>query len=478
MKRFGLRAQFIVVIAVFLLLIFAAISYVLIRNNITTFRNNLRQESKAFAALATKPIGDTYVLYHDAGSLKITEQIENFSSLDPAISNVSVVDVNGKLLFSQAHNNKEPVSVNDAGSFDPVYKTEKSGALKRVIYPYFEESGAHRYSLVYDISSVNIDRNIRDITRSIIVFCLAALLISAILVYLLIRQLFLVPLQKISKQALAISAGNLSQPIEIGRRDEIGDMAMAVSKMATTLKDDINKLQGLDKLKTEFMIIASHNLRTPIGVINGYIDILKDKDLPEDAKQMINMMGASNRELSAFAEDLLTISQIENSDKATPMNKEPVVMNDFINDIVKDFSVLATNKGVAFEAHIPDYQQEIMLNRMNFRSAVWNILDNALKFTSVNGKITLEVVLRGNEMVLSVEDTGIGISDEELPRLFTKFHRGTDIFRYNFEGTGIGLYATKLIVDQHGGNIEVKSTYGKGTIVTITIPISNAVKTL
>jgi signal transduction histidine kinase len=333
----------------------------------------------------------------------------------------------------------------------------------------------HRYSVVYDVSSASIDKNIRDITISIARFSIIALIVSAILTYLLINYLFLIPISKLSQQALAISAGNLDEQIAVKQRhkDEIGDLTIAVAKMTTSLKQDIVKLQELDKLKTEFMIIASHNLRTPITVLTGYIELLQNIEMPEQAKKFLSVMQTNSIELGRFAEELLTISQVETA-KETVLEKEVFELSPFLEDIIDEFKVLADNKEVAFVWQIPQITQQLEANRLNLRSAIWNILDNALKFTAEGGRISFEAILRGNELVISIEDNGIGIPAAEQAKLFTKFHRGTSVMHYDYRGTGIGLYATKLIIDKHNGTVQVTSTEGKGTIVTIGLPLGTA----
>jgi signal transduction histidine kinase len=468
--RIGLKAKFIVVIAVFLILVFGMISFILLRNNIDVFRENLRRETRAFATLATTPIGDAFTLYKDSGRIKITSQVEHFTDLDSSITNVSVINGDGHVEYTQKEEQKPVISPAEASSFEPVYKLD-NGKMRQIIYPYFESSGVHRYSVVYDVSSASIDKNIHDISISIARFSIIALIISALLTYLLINSLFLIPLSKLSQQALAVTAGNLDQHIAVKQRhkDEIGDLTIAVDKMATSLKQDIVKLQELDKLKTEFMIIASHNLRTPLSVLAGYIELLQGIEMSDQAKKFLDIMQSNSRQLGRFAEELLTISQVETT-KETVLAKEKFPLHSFLQGIIDEFKTLADNKGLTFAWQIPQIDQELEADRLNLRSAIWNILDNALKFTASGGRISLEAILRGNELVISIEDNGIGIPAAEQAKLFTKFHRGTSVMHYDYGGTGIGLYATKLIIDKHNGTVQVNSTEGKGTIVTISVP--------
>ena len=108
----------------------------------------------------------------------------------------------------------------------------------------------------------------------------------------------------------------------------------------------------------------------------------------------------------------------------------------------------------------------------HLRSALWNLIDNAIKFTHQGGTSSLDVAEADGKVLISVKDTGIGISPEEIPKLFTKFHRGTSVETYDFEGTGIGLYASKIIIEEQGGTITVKSEKDKGSTFTVILPIA------
>jgi two-component system phosphate regulon sensor histidine kinase PhoR len=110
---------------------------------------------------------------------------------------------------------------------------------------------------------------------------------------------------------------------------------------------------------------------------------------------------------------------------------------------------------------------------VHLRSAIYNLLDNALKFTAEQGQIELSLAHVADAIQIVTKDNGVGIAPEEINKLFTKFHRGTSTLNYNYEGTGIGLYLTKLIITEHGGTIAVQSELGKGSTFTITLPLQN-----
>ena len=469
-KRFSLRAQFVLLIILGLSVLFVVIAVFVVRITANNLQTGLVNQSKSFVALATKPIGDTFATYQDSGTLKIIQQVEKFTDLDSNIKNVGVVGLDGKVLYQQHDGGNVQASSTQAGSFETVYETSGK-RLNRVIAPYFEDSGAHRYSLVYEVSYDAINSSVRQLAEGIILLALIAFFVSIFVSYLLISRLFIRPLGLVSGGALAISKGNLDLKIEPKRNDEIGDLATSVNDMAEALKADIKKLKEVDAIKTEFMMIASHNLRTPLAIIQGYLDtLLIRRELPPDVHDMVAMIAASGNRLAVFAEDILTVSRLEIGENVTAQRAQ-VDLTQLISQVAKDFSALAKDKKLAFDVHLSAEPVLANISAPHIRAGIWNLLDNALKFTQ-QGTVSIGVEKQSGQAAITVSDTGAGIPPEEIPKLFTKFHRGTSALEYNYEGTGLGLYLTKLIIDQHGGTISVDSTVGRGTTFTIHLPLA------
>ena len=468
MRRFRLRARFILILVVLLVAMFTAILLVIVQANRHTLRTGLLNQSKSFAALATQPIGDNFVLYDDSGTIRIHQKIDSFTSLDNDISQVEVVDTNGKILFMDNPSPEIHVSQTAAAAVNPTYVYDKAGNLASIVMPYVESFGVHRYNIVYSVSYENVNRSVQQIVTLILALCIVVLLLSMIAWYVLINRLFLRPVAQISKDARLISQGELSRSIHVGRNDEIGDLAVAVNTMASSLKDDIAKLKEVDRLKNEFLMITSHNLRTPLTIIQGYVDEMKmAQSIEQIVREMLEPVVANVHRLQGFAEDVLAISTIEAGQDA--IHLEPMAMQPVLERIAEEFESLARQKKVTFQVETAT-DAWAALDKPRFRSALWNLLDNAAKFTNEGGTIGLKVTTHDGRLEMAVSDTGIGISQTELPKLFTKFHRGTDTLTYNYEGTGIGLYLAKLIAKQHGGDINVQSTHGKGSTFTVWLP--------
>ncbi|MDB5182109.1 MAG: hypothetical protein JWP13_872 [Candidatus Saccharibacteria bacterium] len=448
---------------------FGTIAVILLRTNTASLHENLQARSTAFAALATTPIGNTYLTYRDSGTLLITQQITHFKELDSNIAAVAVIDTEGNVKYNP-NGDAKPITPEQAQTFEPIYLYGPSGAIERIIYPFIENDGRHRFVIAYDISSKSVDAEVMALTRSIVIDSILGLIVSAIVTYLLINQSFLKPLKRLRDQAIVISSGNYAVEIPHTRKDEIGDLGRSVNQMAESLKTDILKLKEVDQIKSEFMMIASHNLRTPLGIINGYLELAQSQALSDELRGMLKSIEANSQRLGIFAEDLLIISGIESGQKIFRTSRMPI--DDLLPTLAKEFLVLAQEKNITLQTTIETTKTEIYGSRPHLRAAIWNILDNALKFTPENGQIKLNVKRVGDNIQIGIEDTGIGIAPEEISKLFTKFHRATSTLSYNYEGTGIGLYVTKLIITEHKGTIAVDSTPGKGSTFTIILPIA------
>lgn len=454
------------VLVVLLAATFSAITLVIVRENTQTLRRDLVGESRSFAALATQPIGNVFVIYQESGTLRIQQEVHSFTALDSSIDQVEVIDTSGNQQFADTSGSAISVSKADASSVDPSY-IYKNGNLMAIVEPYIESYGIHRYAIVYGISYASVNKNIRDIVTIIISLSTVILLVSLFGWYVLINRLFVRPVAQISHAAILISRGDLNRKINLGRNDEIGDLSTAVDTMAMSLKGDIAKLQEVDRLKSEFLMITSHNLRTPLTIIEGYIDIIKTTNPPKGVSDMLEPISTNVLRLQGFAEDVLTISTIETGQG--DIRREPMAMGPVLERVAGEFTTLAKQKQLHFVASIatPEWAS---IDKSHFHSAIWNLLDNAYKFSKQNGTVELLVRSEAGRLNITIRDSGIGISPTEIPKLFTKFHRGTDTLTYDYEGTGIGLYITKIIMEQHGGGVDVHSIQGQGSSFTLWLP--------
>ena len=470
--RLSIRTKVLLLLIGLLLIVFGIFTFLYVRSTVSSLRRSLTDEATSFAELATQPIGKTFLIYKDSGTVRIDQQVEQFTKLDSAITNIAVYSLDGKTAYKQNDQALPPVSTEQASSFTREYIHGSGGQLTAVIQPFIEDNGVHRYNILYLISNSQIEQSIRQGVISIIAFAALAVVLVGAALFIAINQLFLKPVRRVSRAALLISSGQLDKEIPEEQHDEIGDLAKSVNTMADSLKANITKLQEVDKLKSEFMTITSHNLRTPLTVINGYLDTMKSMQLPDNVRKMVSTIAANSTQLSNLAEDILTISELEAGRKLTDTS-EVVDLLGLTGEIANKAKQLADEHQLRFNYKAAGSPVMANVAPHHLRIAIWNLLDNAIKFTKAPGQIELAVGLNGANAFIAVKDSGIGIGPDEMAKLFTKFHRGTDLMQYNYEGTGIGLYISRLLVREFGGDITATSQQGKGSTFTITLPLAN-----
>lgn len=235
------------------------------------------------------------------------------------------------------------------------------------------------------------------------------------------------------------------------------------------LREARDKLKASDQLKSEFIMLSSHNLRTPLTIMRSSVELLAsdNNNLNGQQKLMVDSLTDSTSRLGEFIEDLLTIATLEAGDE---LSLTPTPLQEIVAPLIDEVTNLAKSKGIHFAP--PMYDKDIMVNAnaLRMRGAIRNLLHNAINFTK-EGEVSFIVEANTERVRLIIRDTGIGIAPEEIPKLFTKFHRGTSTLTYDYPGGGIGLYLTKLVVDEHRGQITAESVYGKGSTFTVELPL-------
>lgn len=236
------------------------------------------------------------------------------------------------------------------------------------------------------------------------------------------------------------------------------------------LQHTVEGLKTLNYLKTQFLANMSHELRTPLNSIIGFSEMLSDKlygALNKTQEEYLQIILHSAHHLLDIINDILDLSSIER-EKVT-LNKQLVSLNELISAVIEMMSVQANKKGLTL-----NYSAETLhlyVDILRIKQVLWNILSNSIKFTPSGGLIEVKAIQEGSQVVISVRDTGIGMSEEEQQHVFDEFYQGGDLYKRKFDGVGLGLPLSKKLVALHGGTIELKSKLGEGTTVTIRLSI-------
>jgi signal transduction histidine kinase len=270
---------------------------------------------------------------------------------------------------------------------------------------------------------------------------------------------------------LAISAGFgwmliRSVKTEVARKEEL-------QTMTNRLAQANDQLRKLDNAKSEFISIASHQLRTPLTAIKGFISLLLEGSygkVNSIHREVMNKVYLSNERLIALVEDMLNLSRIESG--RMEYNFEKVKIEDVAKEVYDTFAIRSREKGLKLELKLPETPlPEATTDRNKIREVISNLVDNSIKYT-LKGWVSIRLSQKDDKIIVAITDTGIGIPQEELPYLFEKFSRGKDISRLNTGGTGLGLHVGKRMIEALHGAIRVESEgEGKGSTFFIEVPI-------
>ena len=236
---------------------------------------------------------------------------------------------------------------------------------------------------------------------------------------------------------------------------------------------DITREKLIDKMKTEFVSLAAHQLRTPLSVIKWTLRMILDGDLGEITKEQRDFLGdtyESNERMITLINHLLNVTRIEEGRYI--YNLVLADIEELIESVVKSHKEEIASKKIQVVFKKPSGElPKTILDIEKIKIAIDNIFDNALRYTSVGGQIIISFKISKNNIEFSVKDTGVGIPQKEQKRVFAKFFRGTNVIRMETEGTGLGLFITKNIIEAHGGKIWFESKEKVGTTFYFTIPI-------
>ncbi len=235
--------------------------------------------------------------------------------------------------------------------------------------------------------------------------------------------------------------------------------------------NDVTRLKNLERIRRDFVSNVSHELKTPITSIKGYLETLKDGALddPEDAHRFLDIIIKHTDRLSAIIEDLLSLSRIEQASEKTGITLVSGSVNDVVEAVAKSCEIRAEEKEIGLSVKCAK-GLIAAINPTLLEQAVMNLVDNAVKYSEQGKAVEIEAQRVGTEIAIRVIDQGCGISKEHLSRIFERFYRVDKARSRNKGGTGLGLAIAKHIAEAHRGRIEVESSLGVGSVFSILIP--------
>lgn len=272
------------------------------------------------------------------------------------------------------------------------------------------------------------------------------------------------PIDKITKAAQSISINNLKERIEVAPKED------ELSRLASTFNSMIDRLQGSFEKQNQFVSDASHELRTPIAVIKGYVNLLDrwGKDDKEILEESIEAIKKETENMTVLLEKLLFLAR--NDSDTQKIHKEKFYLNELIDEIIKESKFISDKHNIYSKIN-----DEIIIDAdyKMIKQALRIFVDNSIKFTKEDGEIVINLIRENNFAKIVIRDTGIGIPKEDLAKIFDRFYMVDKARHREKGGSGLGLAIAKLIIENHSGKIYASSETSKGTTITVVLPIEN-----
>ena len=302
-----------------------------------------------------------------------------------------------------------------------------------------------------------LDRTYQALYRAILVALLVALIMGIVLARTLTR-----PLQALTRAAQGIAKGQLEQKVKVSSQDEMGQLALAFNRMS-------QEVVQANQLRRRMTADIAHDLRTPLTVIGGYVESMRDGVL-KPTTERLSLIYTEIERLQNLVGDLRMLSQADAGE--LPLNPQQIVPKNLLDRVAALFQHHADRYQVSLQVDASADLPEIRIDEARMMQVMDNLVSNALRYTPEGGSIFLSARVDQGKLELTVRDTGSGIAAEEIPFIFDRFYRA-DSSRHTETGeSGLGLAIVKALVEAHGGTVWAESAPDQGTTIHIDLPIS------
>ena len=319
-----------------------------------------------------------------------------------------------------------------------------------------------------------IDDNANDyaVSRRVFTAVAAGSVVLALVLGYAIAWSVIDPVRRMDSHLVAVTSGDFSGRVSVASKDELGALATNLNRMTGELGRLYHELETASRHKSEFLANMSHELRTPMNAIIGFSEVLLDKDFPgelnERQREYIADINDSGKHLLSLINDILDLSKIEAGRMDLELND--FVLADAMQNGLSMVKERASRRGVSLSLEVDPAIGVIEADERKVKQVIFNLLTNAVKFTSQGGRVSATALRAGDEVRIAIHDTGIGISTEDQAAIFDEFRQGTRHESADQEGTGLGLALARQLVEMHRGRIWVESEPGKGSTFTFAIP--------
>ena len=435
-----------------------------------TYRHLLREEAEA--------LYDEAVLIADNCSMAYEGKHVDLDSSYPQMDAVAVylkadiwiLDSRGRII-ADTRRQRVGAVIED---FDPVTQGNRLYTLGRYFGQFKEDvlsvsapitGNMNTYGYVVIHLPVSVVRAKQNDFLNIVYITSLILFGLSLIILLVFTTAVYLPLKKITYAANEYAAGNLSHHIEISSRDEIGYLAHTLNYMS-------DKLNEMEEYQKKLIANVSHDFRSPLTSIKGYLEAILDGTIPPELYQKyLGIIITETKRLTKLTQGMLTLDSLGSSGY---LSRSKFDINRIIKDTAAAFEGACNAKGVTFDLTFSDTSQMVHADLGKIQQVLYNLIDNAIKFSLNDSVIYIQTSVRYEKVFVSIKDTGIGIPKDSINQIWERFYK-TDLSRgKDKKGTGLGLSIVKEIIQSHGENIDVVSTEGVGTEFIFSLPKAGA----
>lgn len=454
-------------------LVFGLISFIIIATFTTSQYKQIVTENEAKSLYkSVNQLADSFGKQYVAGSITLNDLTNQLSLSSSYVSaDIWVVSASGNMTtFASYTNVNPPLSIHDfditkytnsfyqIGNFQSLFDKDFLTVYAPITWRYNVKGYIFIHKPVDEI--IRLNKNIIKVSYlSLLIVYLLSAIILIIFTFIVYR-----PLQRVNKATMEYSLGNFKPVIQVSSDDEIGYLANTLNYMAT-------KLDTFEDDQRKFIANVSHDFRSPLTSIKGYIEALLDGTIPyEMQEKYLNIILNESNRLAKLTNDMLDLNRIG----AIGANLELTEfdLNAVIRDCVQSCEVQCNNKNLTVALILSEEKMFVWADLGKIGQVLYNLLDNAIKFSKNNSKITIETTCKNDHLIISIKDQGIGIPVDSLSNIWNRFYK-TDFSRgKDKKGTGLGLSIVKEIIQAHGETINVISTEDVGSEFIFTLKLA------
>ncbi|MBR2848364.1 MAG: HAMP domain-containing histidine kinase [Clostridia bacterium] len=480
--------KYISVFMLILLLSFLVLTSIL-TSLVTAYNADVKMNTMADAAYAVAGYLEYNFLYSDAETLE--EYIEVYApSSTPVINLISttaddivigVVDADGRIIASGGNDPEETDGVAPrllAGDVLPrsvIESLRSNGYIndKSTLGGHFDsehcsyglaiesKSGVFLGAVVASTVSDGMSELLEVMNKTVLMSTLWVMLAALVAVY-FITERMVAPLRSMSRAAKLFADGKFDVRVPVTGSDEIAELAEAFNNMAKSL-------EKLDEMQRSFVANISHDLRTPMTTISGFIDgILSGAIPPEKQAHYLEVISSEVKRLSRLVSALLDVSRMQAGERKFTMTNFDVC--ELARQILISFEQKIESKQLDVCFTCDADRMEVLADRDSIHQVLYNICDNAIKFSNEGGKYEISLTEKDKKISVSVFNTGVGIPEEDLPHIFDRFYKSDKSRGLDKTGVGLGMYISRTIIEAHGEKIWVESSHGAWCRFTFTLP--------